>query len=192
MSILVVGLVLFLAGHSLRMFAPNWREQRIAQWGANGYKAAYSLFAIAALALVIWGYGQARLDPVVLWAPIRGLQHLALLLTLVAMVFALAALIPRNAVAQRLKHPTALSVKVWALAHLLANHTLADVLLFGSFLVWAILAFRAGRQRDRLNPPAHVAASKAATVAVVVGGVLVWVVLIMGGHRALFGVSPLG
>lgn len=192
MSILVLGLVLFLAGHSLRMFAPHWREQRIAQWGANGYKAAYAVFALAALTLIGWGYGQARLDPVALWAPVRGHQHLAVLLMLVAMVLLVASLVPRNALALKMRHPTALSVKVWALAHLLANHTLADVLLFGSFLVWAILAFRAGRQRDRLNPPAPAVSSKAATVAVVVGGVLVWVVLIMGGHRALFGVSPLG
>ena len=192
MSILVLGLVLFLAGHSLRMFAPHWREQRIAQWGVNGYKAAYALFALAALTLIGWGYGQARLDPVALWAPVRGLQHLAVLLMLVSMVLLVASLVPRNALALKLRHPTALSVKVWALAHLLANHTLADVLLFGSFLVWAVLAFRAGRQRDRLNLPAPVASSKAATVAVVAGGVLVWAVLVMGGHRALFGVSPLG
>jgi len=192
MSILVLGLVLFLAGHSLRMFAPYWREQRIAQWGVKGYKAAYTVFALATLSLVGWGYGQARLDPIALWAPVRGLQHLAVLLMLLAMVLLVASLVPRNALALKLRHPTALSVKVWALAHLLANHTLADVLLFGSFLVWAILAFRAGRQRDRLNPPAPVASSKAATVAVVAGGLLVWAVLIMGGHRALFGVSPLG
>ena len=192
MSILILGLALFLGGHSLRILAPGWRDRQIARWGEKAYKAVYALVSLVGLILIVKGYGQARLDPVVLWAPIRGLQHLAVLLMLVAMVLAVAALVPRNALARKLRHPTALSAKVWALAHLLANHTLADVWLFGGFLLWSVLAFRAGRQRDRLNPPAPVTSSSVATVAVLAVGVIAWAVFVMGAHRALFGVSPLG
>ena len=192
MSLLVLGLVLFLAGHSLRVVSPAWRDQQIQRVGAQRFKLLFSLYALATFVLIVVGYGQARQAPVALWVPIPGMAHLAVTLMLVALVMMVSAFLPRSAIAVKLRHPTTLSVKVWSLAHLLANHTLADVLLFGSFLLWSVLVFRAARQRERLNPPAAVAVSTQATVMALVGGVLVWALLLMGGHRALFGVSPLG
>jgi uncharacterized membrane protein len=192
MSLLILGLVLFLAGHSLRVFWPAGRERLIQQAGPQRYKLLYTLYALGTFVLIVVGYGQARQDPVVLWAPLPGMAHLAVTLMLVALVMMVSAFLPRSAIARKLRHPTTLSVKVWSLAHLLANHTLADVLLFGSFLLWSVLVFRAARQRERLNPPVPVAASTSATVIALVGGVLVWALLLIGGHRALFGVSPLG
>ena len=99
--------------------------------------------------LIVWGYGLARLDPVVLWDPPVWTKHIAVLLILLAFVLFAAFLVPAGRIKARLGHPMLLSVKVWAFAHLLANGTLADLVLFGSFLVWAIADFAASRRRDR-------------------------------------------
>jgi uncharacterized membrane protein len=114
------------------------------------------------------------------------------------MVLLVATYVPNNSFKARLHHPMILSVKVWALAHLLANGREADVILFGAFLVWAVLDFRAARQRDRRAAEAvQEAPQEEAPVAsnngrVVVIGVVAWLALLMGGHTWLFGVSPIG
>jgi uncharacterized membrane protein len=125
----------------------------------------------------------------VLWAPIRGMNHLAALLTLVALVLMAAAHVPRNHIKARLQHPLTLSVKVWAFAHLLANNTLADVMLFGSFLVWSILVFRSARRRPA---PALAAPTAAGTVAAVAAGVALWAFFALWAHAAWLGIAPLG
>ena len=109
----------------------------------------YTVISIVGFGLIIWGYGLARAQPVVLWAPQLWARHLAALLMLFAFILLAAAYVPKNGIKAWVHHPMVLGVKVWALAHLLANHTLADLLLFGSFLVWAVLNFRAARARDR-------------------------------------------
>ena len=86
----------------------------------------------------------------VLWLPPVAMRHIAALLTLVAFILLVAAYVPRNGIKARLHHPMVIGVKVWAFAHLLANGNLADVVLFGAFLVWAALSFRAARGRDRV------------------------------------------
>jgi len=192
MAYLVLGLLLFLGVHSVRIVADDWRTAQRARLGESAWKGAYSLLSLAGFVLICWGYGQARLEPVVLWAVPRGMNHLAALLTLIAFVLVAASQLPRNHIKARLRHPMLLGVKVWALAHLLANNTLADLLLFGTFLLWAVLDFRSCRQRDRAGAPAPAAGTAANTVAAVVAGVAVWALFAFWAHGALIGVRPLG
>ncbi|MBA4342956.1 MAG: protein NrnU [Methylibium sp.] len=192
MTYLILGLVLFLGVHSVRIAADGWRSAQLARLGENTWKGLYSLVSIAGFALIIWGYGQARLTPQVLWATPKGMAHLASLLTLIAFVLLAAAYVPRNHLKARLRHPMILGVKLWALAHLLANNTLADLLLFGAFLLWAVLDFRAARQRDRANPPAPLPASAAGTGATVIIGLAAWAGFAFWAHAAWIGVRPIG
>ncbi|MEJ6005997.1 NnrU family protein [Paucibacter sp. AS339] len=189
---LVAGLVLFLGVHSVRIAADDWRGRQIAQRGEAVWKLSYTALSLLGFGLIVWGYGQARLSPQVLWATPKGMSHLAALLTLIAFVFLSAAYVPRNAIKARLRHPMVLGVKVWALAHLLANNTLADLLLFGSFLIWAVLCFRAARQRDRVSPPAALQARPLNTALTLVIGALAWAAFAFWAHAALIGVRPLG
>lgn len=189
---LVAGLVLFLGLHSVRIVADDWRAATIARWGEGRWKGAYSLGSALGLVLIVFGYGQARLDPVVLWASPVWTRHLAALGVLGSLVLLAAAYVPRNGLKARLRHPMVLGVKLWALSHLLANNTLADLLLFGSFLLWAVLDFRAARARDRAQGAVPVAGTLAGTAGAVVLGVVAWAALAFGGHAWLFGVRPFG
>ena len=188
---LIAGLVLFLGVHSVRIFANDWRSAQLAQRGEAIWKLGYSALSIAGFVLIVWGYGLARQSPMVLWPTPRGMNHLAALLTLLAFVLLVAAYMPRNAIKAKLRHPMILGVKVWALAHLLANNALADLLVFGSFLVWAMLSFRAARQRDRQQQSVQLASNGFATAATVVVGVVAWAAFAFWGHLALIGVRPL-
>lgn len=192
MGYLVLGLVLFLGVHSVRIVADGWRTQTLARMGEMPWKGLYSLVSAVGLALIVWGYGLARQQPVVLWVPPMGMRHAAALLTLIAFVLLAATYVPRNALKARLHHPMVLGVKVWALAHLLSNGNLADVLLFGSFLLWAVLSFRAARQRDRAQGTVYATGSAAGTAAAVVVGAVAWAGFAFWGHAWLIGVAPLG
>ena len=189
---LLAGLLLFLGVHSTRVFADDWRNQTRERLGALPFKGIYSLISLAGFVLLVWGYGVARQQPVVLWNPPVAMRHVAALLTLFAFVLLAAAYVPGNQIKARLHHPMVLGVKVWALAHLLANGTLADVLLFGGFLVWAIVLFAASRRRDRREHTVYARGSAGATAITVVVGVLAWVVFALWLHRVLIGVAPFG
>ena len=192
MGMLVLGLVLFLGVHSTRIVAEGWRTRSIARWGEGPWKGLYSLVSALGLVLLVWGYGLARQQPVLLWTPPRGMNHLAALLTLVAFVLLAAAYVPRNGIKARLHHPMLLGVKVWALAHLLSNGTLADLVLFGAFLAWAVLDFRAARQRDRLAGTTYPPGQAAGTIGTLVVGVAAWAAFAFWLHAWLIGVRPLG
>jgi uncharacterized membrane protein len=194
MTLLILGLVLFLGAHSVRIVADDWRTRTRARVGEGTWKGVYSVLSLAGLVLIVMGYGEARMTPQVLWATPKGMAHLAALLTLVAFILLAASQIPRNAIKARLRHPMVLGVKVWAFAHLLANNTVADLVLFGSFAVWAVLDFRASRQRDRAAGAglAALPSETARTLIVVVVGVAAWAVFAFWAHRALFGVRPFG
>lgn len=192
MTALILGLLLFLGAHSVRVVADGWRSRFIAARGEMAYKGLYTVVSVVGFVLIVWGYGQARLAPLVLWASPIWTRHLAALLVLLAMVLLAAAYVPRNALKARLHHPMVLAVKVWALAHLLANNTLADVLLFGGFLVWAVLNFRAARARDRAAGTVYAAGTAAGTALTLGVGVAAWAALAFGGHAWLFGVRPFG
>jgi uncharacterized membrane protein len=190
MTALIVGLVIFLGAHSVRIFADPWRGAMRARLGENAWKGLYSLASLAGFVLLIWGYGQSRLAPVALWTPMPWTRHLAALLMLVSFVLLVAAYVPGNGLKARLHHPMVLGVKVWAFAHLIANHTLADLLLFGSFLVWAVLDFRSARQRDRAAGTVYPPGNAARTVTTVVVGVVAWGVFAFWAHGAWIGVRP--
>ncbi len=190
MMYLVLGLVLFIGMHSVRVFADGWRSAQIARLGANGWKGLYSLVSIAGFVLIVWGYGLARQAPVELWSPPLWTRHLASLLTLLAFVLLAAAYVPGTRIKAAIRHPMTVAVKTWALAHLLANGSLADVVLFGVFLLWAVLVFRAARGRDRAAAaPAPAVRPWRDLVAIVVGGVA-WAVFALHLHAALIGVRP--
>ncbi|MEJ8572758.1 NnrU family protein [Microbaculum marinum] len=191
MLILIVGLVVFLLPHSIRIVAPGWRDAMIARRGEGPWKGIYSLVSLIGLVLIVWGYGLARQDPVVLYAPPVWMRHIALVLMMPVFVFLAAAYIPGR-IKATLKHPMLVAVKLWAVAHLLANGTLADVLLFGSLLAWAVID-RISVKRRPVAEPVPAAAPPAANdvIALVVGATL-YVVFLLFLHRWLFGVSPLG
>jgi uncharacterized membrane protein len=198
MSLLLLGLVLFLGCHSVRVFAEDWRVATRLRLGEKMYKGVYSLASIVGFVLIVYGFSVVRMDSPMLWLPPVAMRHVASLLMLLSMILLVAAHVPHNAIKDRLHHPMVLSVKVWALAHLLANGRLVDAILFGAFLVWAVLVFRAARQRDRVVEDLVPASDELEQVAtpttmkVMVIGALVWAVLLLGGHAWLFGVSPVG
>jgi uncharacterized membrane protein len=191
MAVLLLGLVLFLGVHSTRITAEGWRAATISRIGEMKWKGAYTLVSLAGFALLVWGYGLSRQSPVPLWSPPRGMNHIAALLMVVSFVLLAAAYVPRNGIKAKLHHPMVLSVKVWALAHLLANGNLADVVLFGAFLVWAVFDFRAARQRDRAANVVYPPGTTRGTVIAVVIGFVAWVLFAFWGHAWLIGVSPL-
>jgi len=192
MLMLILGLVLFLGVHSTRIVADGWRGATIARIGALPWKGLYTVVSIAGFVLLVWGYGLARQQPVPLWSPPRGMNHLAALLMVFSFILLVATYVPRNAIKARLHHPMVLSVKVWALAHLLSNGNLADVVLFGAFLVWAVLSFRAARARDRAAGTVYPAGTAGGTAVTVAVGLAAWAGFAFWGHAVLIGVRPLG
>ncbi|MCD0421079.1 NnrU family protein [Rubrivivax sp. JA1024] len=191
MTQLILGLVLFLAAHSVRIYGEDWRTRLRARLGENGFKGLYSVLSLVGLVLIVRGYGEARLDPVALWTPMLWTRHLASLLVLVAFILNFAAYVPGNQIKAKLHHPMVLGVKVWAFAHLIANHTLADVVLFGSFLVWAVLDYRAARQRDTRAGTVYAPGRLSMTLVTVAVGVAGWALFAFWAHAWLFGVRPL-
>lgn len=192
MIYLVAGLIVFLGVHSVRIFAEDWRNQTRERLGENAWKGLYSLLSLLGFVLLVWGFGVAREQPVVLWVPPVGMRHLASSLTLLAFILLVATYVPGNGIKARVHHPMVLSVKVWALAHLLSNGMLAHVVLFGAFLLWAVLDFRSCRQRDRLAGTLYPAGRVGATVLTVVLGVGVWAVFAFWLHGMLIGIRPFG
>lgn len=190
MGMLILGLVLFLGVHSTRIVADGWRTAMIGRLGEGAWKGLYALLSVAGLVLLVWGYGLARQQPVLLWAPPVAMRHVAALLTLIAFILLAAAYVPRNAIKARLHHPMVAGVKIWAFAHLLANGNLADVLLFGGFLAWSILSFRAARARDVAARTAYPAGTASGTAITVLVGAVAWVVFAFWAHAALIGVRP--
>ncbi|MEY2620647.1 MAG: hypothetical protein RIT26_467 [Pseudomonadota bacterium] len=197
MTKLVLGLLIFLGIHAIRVWGPNLRSRLISSWGPWRFKAIYSLISLAGLWCLVTGYAEAKSLPDEWWSPPFFLRHLTLLLMWPAMVLLVAAYVPGNGIRAILRHPMTLSVKVWALAHLLSNAHSADILLFGSMLVWAILVYRNARREDRSNMVGMLRSGTpllnlGTLVSVFLGtGLWYWLTL-GGGHLALIGVSPLG
>ena len=209
MTQLILGLILFLGAHSVRIWADGWRNQTIEAYGEKAFKGVYALVSILGFYLLVVGYGEARLQTVALWNPPIFTKHISMLLMLLSSILLVATYIPRNHFKMRLGHPMVLSVKVWALSHLLANGNLADLVLFGSFLMWAVLNFRSARARDRalllnLNVTEEAAAEPLtesestnqpkllSTIMTLVGGMAIWALITFVLHAKFVGVSPMG
>lgn len=192
MYLLIAGLIIFLGLHSVRIAADGWRSRKLAQWGEGTWKGVYSVLSIAGFALIVWGYGQARLQTVVLWVPPVATRHIAATLMLLAMILLVAAYVPGNAIKAKLHHPMILGVKTWAFAHLLANGNLVDVLLFGSFLAWAVADFISSRKRDRAAGTVYPAGKAVPTIVTVVLGLVVYGAFVIVLHKWLIGVPVFG
>lgn len=191
MTVLILGLLIFLGIHSLRIFANNWRNRQQVRLGDLPWKGLYSLTSIIGFVLIVWGFGLARQHPVLLYAPSLGLRHLNALFTLVAFVLLAAAYVPRNHLKARLGHPMLVGVKVWAFGHLLATGMLHDVVLFGAFLLWAVVLFIMSRRRDRMADTVYPAGSIKGDVLTIVIAVVVWIVFTLWLHLWLIGVNPM-
>ncbi len=187
----MIGLVIFIGSHSVRIVDGGFRSRMIARLGEGPWKGLYSAVSLVGLILIVWGYGLSRLDPVVLWNPPIWTKHVAVLLMLPAFVLLAAFLVPAGRIKARLGHPMILAVKVWALAHLLANGTLADVVLFGSLLVWAIADFAVNRRRDRAAGSVRIAGPPRNDALALALGVVFWAAFVTRVHEWLIGVSPL-
>lgn len=190
MAILIVGLVLFLGVHSLAIVSPSLRARTIQRSGERVWKGLYALVSLVGFALICYGFGLARQAPVILYSPPTWLRHLTLLLMLPVFPLLIAAYLPGR-IKTWAKHPMLAAVKLWAFAHLLANGSLADVLLFGGFLAWAVMDRISMKRRSapqvlRTAPPGPWNDAIA-----VVLGLAIYALLIGWAHVRLFGVAPL-
>ena len=190
MTLFIAGLVIFLGIHSISIVAPEWRDAQIARRGEKAWKGVYSVVSLIGFVLLIYGYGVARQTPTILYTPPTAMRHFALLLMLPVFPLLIAAYRPGR-IQRATKHPMLLAVIIWALAHLLANGTLADVLLFGGFLIWAAVDRIAVKRRAVQHEVRTAPASKSNDLIAIVGGLAIYAAVVMGVHRWLIGVSPL-
>ena len=191
MTLLLIGLALFLGAHSAQIFAGGPRAAIIARLGANGWKGLYSIVSLVGFGLVIYGYGQAR-GAAPLWTAPPHLRDLTALLVLAAFILLVAAYWPGNAIKAAVRDPMVLGVGCWALGHLLVKSSPPALALFGAFLLWAMLDFLSLRRREAGAAPAPARSSVAATIGTVVAGLAAFVVFLVWGHPLLIGVSPFG
>jgi uncharacterized membrane protein len=189
---LLLGLFIFFATHSVRIIADDWRSAAIVRLGPLPWKSLIVILSLISFGLMVWGYGTARSAPVELWSPPRLAGYLAALLTLPAFILLVAAYVPGNRLKAAVGHPMVAGVKLWALSHLLANGNLADVLLFGSFLVWAGLSFSAARRRDRRAGTCYPVGTLLQTLLTIFIGGLAWIIFAVSLHEILIGVRPFG
>jgi uncharacterized membrane protein len=188
MGVLVAGLIVFLGVHSVSIFAPGWRDRVRSRLGEGPWKGLYSLISLLGFVLIIWGFGLARHSPVVLYTAPGWLRHITFLFMLPVFPLLIAAYLPGR-IKTALKHPMLAAVKFWAFGHLLANGMLADVLLFGGFLAWAVVDRISLKRRPQTLPMAP--PGRFNDLIAIVGGLLLYVIFIGWAHRWLIGVSPL-
>ena len=200
MGLLMLGLFLFLGVHSLRIISESRRTSLLELLGEKKFKGIYAVLSLLGFLVLIAGYAEARLTPQWIWMPPPAARHAMFLLMWLAFILWAAAYINGNVIKQRIGHPMVVGVKVWALAHLVANGQSHQMVLFAAFLFWAVLSFRSARRRDRLAllrleeqglaPEPKVPVSKAANGLVLAIGTIAWMVFMAWGHKWLIGVSP--
>ncbi|WP_233839961.1 NnrU family protein [Dyella sp. 2HG41-7] len=191
MFVLILGLIVFLGLHSVRIVADDWRVRQIERIGLNRWKAFYSIVAIIGFVLICVGFGMARQQPVLLYIPPLWLRHLNGLFMLVALILFAAAKVPNNHIKAKLGHPQVLAVKTWAFGHLLATGMLHDVVLFAPFLLWAIVLYQVSRKRDRRNGTTYPPGTAKGTAIAVAAGVAIWALFAFWLHTLLIGVNPM-
>jgi uncharacterized membrane protein len=190
MLILILGLLLFLGIHSMQIISPGTRAAVVARRGEGAWKWPYVAVSIIGFVFIIYGYGWARQNPLVVYTPPAGLRHLALLVLLPVFPLLFATYMPGR-IKSAVKHPMLIATVLWALAHLMANGSLADILLFGGFLVWALADLGSVLRRPAKPIPA-LKPSRFNDAIAVVAGLLVYGAFIGGLHYWLFGVAPIG
>ena len=192
MLLLIVSLILFLGIHLIRVIAPGWRTSTIASLGESRWKLGYSLASILSLVLVVYAFGEARQETGILYTPPVWMAHLPSLLMLVAMICLVASLLPPGHIATKTKHPMVLSVKIWALAHLLANGETSSVILFAGFLAWGVVLRIALKRRERRGELVRkpFVSTRYDLLAVIIG-LLVFLLFVWRLHVWLIGVQPL-
>jgi len=189
MTTLVIGLVMFLGVHSVAIVAPQGRDALAAKLGERAWKALYSVLSIVGFVLLVWGYGQARQNPVIVYTPPVELRWVTAILMLPVFPLLLAPYFPGR-IRDALKHPMLVAVKLWAFAHLLSNGMLADLLLFGGFLAWAV-ADRISFKRRVQRPLKTLPASKRNDAIAIVLGLVLYFAFMHYLHLKWIGVSPM-
>lgn len=192
MTILVLGLVLFLGVHSVRIVADAWRTRTIARIGASRWKGAYTLVSITGFILIVYGFGLARHTPQMLYVPVQDLRPVNAALVFVALVFFFAARVPRNHFKAAVGHPQALGVAIWSIGHLLVTGMFHDVVLFGAFGLWALAAFFGGRARDRAAGTTYPAGTVFGDGICAAIACVVWAAFAFSLHEMLIGVKVFG
>ncbi|GEC30726.1 NnrU family protein [Sinorhizobium fredii] len=192
MTLLVLGIVIFLGMHLVRVVAPDIRASFIENRGKGAWMGLYALVSLVGLCLIIYGFGQARGETAMLYNPPVFLRHIALLLMLFAFVLLAAGFLPAGRIAAAVKHPQILSIKIWALAHLLANGETSSVLLFGSFLAWAVILRISLKRRERAGETVlPVFKSTQNDMLAILIGLVAYVLFIWKLHDWLIGVAPI-
>jgi uncharacterized membrane protein len=191
MATLVLGLVIFLGLHSMRIVSESGRDKAIARIGEGPWKGLYSLVSAIGFVLIVWGFAQARFGAPALWAPPPGARHVAILLMLVSMLLLAGYLFKQSHIAVAVHHPMVWSVAVFGLAHLIANGSAADVVLFGAFFIWALADLMSSYARDRRNSVVYPEPNWGVTIGAIILGLALWAVIAFWLHFWLFGVSPL-
>jgi len=188
MTVYLLGLAIFFGIHlysAVRSRAPE-KDLRT-RLGYGPYMGVYSLLSLIGFVLIIYGYGMTR-GAGLLYAPPVWMAHINLVLTLPAMILLVASQLPAGRIAKATKHPMLLAVKLWAFGHLLANGELNSVLLFGSFLAFAVFDRVMVKKRGDNGPGDTVALNTRMDIVSVIGGVVVWAVIGFWLHPILFGV----
>jgi uncharacterized membrane protein len=191
MTLFLLGLAIFFGAHfysALRSRAPD--KDIKARLGYGPYMGLYSLVSLVGLVLIIYGYGAIR-GAGVLYVPPTWLAHLNLVLMIPAMILLIASQIPTGRIKKMSKHPMLLAVKIWAVGHLLANGELNSVILFGSFLAFAVFDRIMVKKRGDVGPGPDAVTHTSMDVIAVIGGLAVWAVLLFWLHPILFGVRAL-
>lgn len=189
MGKLILGLVVFLGVHSISMLALDWRNRVAERLGTRAWQGIYSVAALIGFYLIVSGYGAARASAAIVYAMPQELRYVAALLMLPFFPLALASVFSGR-IRARTQHPLLLSAMLWAVAHLLTNGSAADLLVFGTFLVWAIAVRRSLAQRPARR---MIALPTSATndVIAVVGGLALYAAFILWLHARWIGVPAL-
>ncbi len=188
---MIAGLLLFLGAHTLTT-QRELRARMIASTGEGTYKIVYSLVSALGLALIVWGFSRYRATGWIdVWSPPVAMKHIAVALMLPAVIMFAASYL-RGRIYTTLKHPMLAAVKLWAAAHLLANGDLGSIILFGSFLAWAVFdRISLKRRKDAGGPPIPVGGATNDLIAIAVG-VIAYLALAFAFHPAVIGVAVVG
>jgi uncharacterized membrane protein len=192
MTALILGLIIFIGMHSVRIVSDDFRTRQLAKVGVSTWRAMHAAVSLVGFVLIVVGYGIARGDPVFVWNPPLWTRHITILLTIPAFILFAASFVPGTRMRAKVGHPMLAGVKTWAFAHLIANGTLADILLFGTFLVWSIVAYASARRRDRKAGTIYPVGPVMRDVTAVVAGLVAWAAFVFWVHAWLIGVAPMG